>query len=600
MLGGMSAVRRNPAWLTFWIGAVFQGCDHSLPTSDHQVLLPSRSAASTPASVAAVSSPATQFKHELRSDDWFEDVTPRTGIRFSHHNGRDAQRYFLIESFGGGAAAVDYDRDGDVDLVFTGGGTISTVSAPPPVVGGLPPALYRNQGDWQFIPVEIAGWFTAPPDYTFGCTSADFDSDGFVDLFLYCYGRGCLYHNLGDGTFHNADPEDVCPVPGMWTAAVWGDADQDGLPDLFLARYADWTPETDVHCYTRQSDRGLCGPSKYSASTAAFLHNRGDGTFDDWTSKIGLRGGVKGLGLLAGDFDVDGKIDFYLANDETANHLYWGTAEGALQENAWLAGVAAGESGLEEGSMGVDAGDVDSDGRIDLWVVNYESEDNALYCGAEDRLFDYATVRMGLAGPSRMRVGWGTALRDFDGDGWLDILVLNGHALYSGHESPYLQSPQLFRNLEGVRFEDVSDRGGSYFRAVHAARGSAVADINDDGAPDFVAVHLNDPVCIMRNRRPPRGYVSLRLRATYTDRDALGARVTLTAGNERPMTRFVVRGSSYASHADDRLLFALGSPVATAEVIVDWPSGTRQIFPGLAVNRTNVLVEARHQPHAAD
>lgn len=577
--------------------AVLCGCNRPPPES---------TAAETPATHSAVlvapvctvieTVASGTLDLEVSGDDWFEDVTDRTGIEFAHRNGRDGNRFFLIESFGGGAAAVDYDQDGDTDLLFTGGGEIT--SAPSPVaVRGLPPALYRNQGHWRFTATDVVTRGASPPDYPFGTTAVDYDGDGFTDLFLYCAGCCRLYQNMGDGGFREVESLSASCPPGMWTAAVWGDVDHDGLPDLFLARYADWTPESDVHCFTRQGERGLCGPSKYAATSASFLRNRGDGGFEDRSATVGLQDGVKALGLLAGDFDADGRIDFYLANDETANHLYWGSEAGQLIEDGWPAGVAAGESGLEEGSMGVDAGDVDGDGRLDLWVVNYESEDNSLYCGVHERQFEHATVRMGLAGVSRMRVGWGTTLTDFDGDGWLDILVLNGHALYAGYESPWRQRPQLFHNTEGARFQDVSSHGGSYFRAEHAARGGAVADFDDDGASDFAAVHLNESVTILRNRRAPANYVRLRLRGLSCDRDAIGARITLTARGRPPVTRWIVRGSGYASHSDDRLLFPLNAGVDSADVVVDWPGGVRQTFLGMPAGRTCILVEGRGTPH---
>src|SRR5262249_39664918 len=280
---------------------------------------------------------------------------------------------------------------------------------------------------------------------------------------------------------------------------------------------------------------------------------------EDWSDKVGLKGEVKGLGLVAGDFDDDGWIDFYLANDEVAKQLYWGGPDLKFDEEAWQAGVAASELGMEEGSMGVDVGDVDGDGRPDLWVVNYEHEDNSLYLNRGERLFEHVTARMGLAGASRQRVAWGTSLTDFDGDGWLDILVLNGHAVYFSDGAPFEQAPHLFRNLAGKRFENFSEDGGTYFRQVHAARGCAVGDLDGDGAPDVVTVHVNAPVRVLRNRQRPANFVSVRLRAAGGALDGVGARVDLPAVDGTPHVRFAVSGSGYSSHSDERILFPVAA-----------------------------------------
>ncbi|MGE5193601.1 MAG: CRTAC1 family protein [Deltaproteobacteria bacterium] len=531
-----------------------------------------------------------------RPDDWFEDLTGRTGIDFAHRNGREAGRFFFIESFGGGVAMVDYDRDGDIDLFFTGGGTISAES--PVRISGLPSALFRNDGDWRFADASVPAGFGEAPDYSQGCAVTDFDADGFPDLLVCCYGRSRLYRNRGDGTYAGDADDAGLPSREWHTAAAFGDIDRDGLPDLFLARYTDWSPERDVVCKMHRT-RDLCGPSSYAGTTCQFFHNCGDGRFEDWSARVGLQGNVHGLGVVAADFNGDGRVDFYVASDETPKHLYLGTPENDFREAGAAAGVAVGELGQNEGSMGVDVGDYNGDGRPDIFVTNFENEDCSLYRNLGDGLFLHSTVAAGLSGRSRRRVGFGTALTDFNGDGWLDLFVLNGNPIYTTADTPFKQAPQLFLNRQGRRFENISDQGGPYFREEHSGRGAAAGDLDDDGAPDLVTVLMNEPVRILANRLRPRNFIGVELRARGGEPDATGARLTAEFDGRR-LVRFVARGTSYFSQPDPRFLFPLSPETERADVIVEWPGRAAEVFRGLKARGKHVLVEGRgensHEP----
>lgn len=548
---------------------------------------------------------AQEAAREPRPDDWFDDVTGRSGIDFTYRNGREADRLYLIESFGGGAAMLDFDLDGDVDLFITGGGTISAqptaagasstkASLPetPGTIGGLPSALFRNDGNWQFLNVTTPAGFAVPPGYSQGCAVTDYNADGFPDLLVCCYGRTRLYANRGDGTYDDL-PDWWQPAgDGFATAAAFGDIDRDGLPDLLLAYYADWRPETNVECHGPHGARQLCGPIHYAATKCRFFHNSGDNHFDDWSEKVGMQGDVRGLGVVAGDFDLDGWIDFYVANDESPNHLYMGRPELPLLERGQLAGAALGEWGQPEGSMGIAVGDYDGDGLPDIFVTNFENEDDALYRNLGGGLFMHSTATAGLGGKLRGSVRFGTSLTDFDGDGWLDLFVLNGSPFYQGGETPFKQPPRLFRNLEGKRFEEISESGGTFFCESHSGRGNAVGDLDNDGAPDFVTVQMNDPVRVLRNRHVPRNFISVELRARFGEPLATGARVTAEFEG-RQLARFAVRGEGFFSQFDPRLIFPVAPGAEIAEVIVDWPGRRRERFSRLGVRQTHFLVEGR-------
>jgi len=487
----------------------------------------------------------------------------------------------------------DYDRDGALDLFFTGGGSISAES--PVDIRGLPSALFRNEGSRKFTEVTEPGGLSAPPDYSQGCTAGDYDADGFLDLFVCCYGRSRLYRNLGDGSFAEDQGEAGFPAHDWHAAAVFADLDRDGFPELFVTRYAPWSPESDQVCLKQNGVRDVCGPASYTGTTCRFYQNLGNGTFEDQSERVGLRGNVRGLQVLATDLNDDGWIDFYVASDESPKQLYVGGPGGTLTEIAETAGAAVGEHGRAEGSMGADVGDYNGDGMPDLFVTNFEAEDNALYRNLGGNLFMHSTIGTGLGGASRMRVGWGTALTDFDGDGWLDLFVLNGNPLYVSGQTPFKQPPQLFRNRKGKRFEDISAEGGSFFQEAHAGRGVAVGDLDDDGASDVVTTQINEPVRVLFNRKAPKNFVRVELQALRGESAATGARITIEY-DRRPVVRFVAQGGGFLSRFDPRIILPVDDSAADAEVVVRWPGRATERFSGLAAGKSHLLFEGRGSP----
>ena len=573
-------------YLCLWVGL---GCGPPA-TEESPSAIPRKQVDELIDDSAADENHLTAYRAALPTD-WFEDITASSQVAFVHRNGREGGRYLMIESFGGGVAMVDFDLDDRIDLFFTGGGEISADD--PLRIRGRPCGLFRNLGELRFAATGFAHDLSRPVDYSQGCAVADFNVDGFPDLFVCCYGQNRLFCNQGDGTFVDETNAEVFPYNGWATAAAFGDLDQDGLPDLFLAHYADWTPELDVACVTEQQ-RDLCGPTSFGGTSCQFFRNSADGTFEEVSKDVGIVGGAHGLGVLVTDLNADGLIDFYVSCDALPNQLYIGQPNHTFHEAAVLAGVSSGEWGQPEGGMGLAAGDYNGDGAIDIFVTNFENEDNALYQNTGQGSWVHHSAACGLSGVSRRVVGFGTALCDFNADGWLDLFVLNGNPIYKTAETPYKQQPQLFQNVNGQRFVDASTQAAPYFEEVHSGRGSATGDLDNDGAHDLVIVLMNEPVRVLRNLQPPENSLTVQLHARFGERDAVGAHVTCDL-NGRTLARWVTKGTGFFSEADPRIIFPVAPDVGQTEVIVHWPGRSQERFGQLATRQIHHLVEGQGQ-----
>lgn len=519
----------------------------------------------------------------------FSETAASAGIHFTYRNGEESGHFAILESLGGGVGMFDYDSDGDVDLFVPGGGRYESEKK----TVGLSPGLFRNHGDWRFsAEADVAGVATAPW-YSHGAAITDFDNDGFSDVLVTGYGGLLFYQNQGDGTFL-----EIARATGLtddqWSSsAACGDIDGDGNPDFYVAHYVNWSPDNNPVCAgPKPGLREVCPPRRFDPLPDIIYHNNGDCTFSDVSIEMQLRRDGKGLGVVMADVDLDGRIDIYVANDTVPNFLYRNSGDGTLEDASTRSGTSLSDSGMPEGSMGVDVGDYNLDGRPDIWVSNFERESIALYRNDDNLIFQHVSRSTGITAVGGLAVGWGTVFFDFDRDGDEDSFVSNGHVIRYPTNAPLRQTPLLFQNDPGSRFHNVAQGAGEYLRTPHMGRGVACGDLDDDGDQDLVISCNNEPVAVLANQSGANHGFVIRLIGTRSNRDAVGAWVKVRVGPDQPeMLRMVKAGGSYASSNDPRLFFGVGHATSVASVEVHWPSGVIQNFSDVAILETLVLLE---------
>ncbi len=490
---------------------------------------------------------------------------------------------------GGGVAIFDYDGDQYPDLFLPGGGRFG----PQPTLAGLPPLLARNLGDLQFQSVTIPAGVQSAPFYSHGVAAADFDNDGFVDVLVTGYRGISLFQNQGDGTFR-----DVAVAAGMghpvWgTGAAWGDLNQDGSLDVFIAQYVDWSFQNHPYCtdLLTRKHRDVCSPQDLPPLPDVLYLSHGDGTFHDASVEYGLRTDGKGLGVVMADLDLDGDLDVYVANDTTVNFLYRNEGPGRLTEVGLISGSGFDENGSFDGSMGVDVGDFNLDGLPDIWVTNFEEEVFALYRNVGNLMFLHASQSTGIAAETGLYVGWGTMFFDFDRDADLDLFVSNGHPhRYAGH-TPRRQLPLLLENLSGTRVRNSSRGAGAYFTSAHNGRGAAVGDLDRDGDLDLVISHVNEPAAVLiNNSRSTHHWLALRLIGVRSPRQPIGTRVKIVAGGQERSYQ-LTGGGSYLSSNEPLIFAGLQSHQRIERIDIRWPSGVTQTLRDEAADRTLTVIE---------
>jgi hypothetical protein len=506
----------------------------------------------------------------------FSEVSRAAGIDFVHHHGGTGHKYY-IETTAAGLCWIDYDGDGRQDLYIVQSGPLPGTPRPP---GPFYSRLYHNRGDGTFEDVTERAGVANAAGYGSGCTVADYDNDGDEDLYVTNFGPSVLYRNNGDGTF--TDVTAAAGVrDGLYAASAgWADYDLDGRPDLYVANYVDFTMNDQKYCGDLKAGRrSYCHPDAYTGLPDMLYHNEGNGKFREVAKAAGIWDpNGKTLGVVWVDFDGDGDDDLYVANDATPDMLYRNDGNGKFTDITLLAGVCCSEDGQPQSGMGTDAGDVDGDGWQDLFVTNLSNQPNELYHNLGGKgPFAIVSYAAGLAEPSLLATGWGTAMFDYDNDGDLDIIVTNGHPMDDietvSDVMTYPQRPSLYENDGKGRFSEVGAAHGAYFSTKDVGRGLAVADYDNDGDLDVAINANNRPAVLLRNDggHAMGHWVTLKLVGVQSNRDALGAVVTLTAGGRRQL-REVRSASSYMSQNDMRLHFGLGAATRIDSIEIRWPT----------------------------
>jgi hypothetical protein len=511
----------------------------------------------------------------------FEEISEKARLRFKLENGATGN-FHQVELMAGGVAVLDYNNDGCADVFFTNGAALPSLKKDSPKYYNR---LFRNNCDGTFTDVtQQAG--VVGEGYSMGVAAADYDNDGFVDLFVAGVNRNTLYHNRGDGTFEDVTQKagltGVDPTYGkMWSiAAAWVDVDNDGYLDLFVTNYVAWDPAKEPVCGTPEH-RLYCHPSAYAGRPDQLFRNNGDGTFTDVSRESGIAKSIgKGMGVAVADYDGDGRMDIFVANDSMRNFLFHNLGKCKFEEVGLLSGVALNDDGRPVAGMGVDFRDFDNDGRPDLAITDMINDSYLLFRNTgRSPFFEDITASSGFTMATRALTGWGIGIYDLDNDGWKDIFTANAHFPALGE---YLAVPSslpnsIFRNLGNGSFIDVSKSAGKDFQFPSEYRGAAFADFDNDGRIDVVVSALHAPARLFRNVSPGHSHwLALKLIGKRSNRDGIGAAIQLTLANGKILYNHVTTSVGYASSSEPLARFGLGSETIAKHIRIRWPSGAVQ------------------------
>jgi len=529
----------------------------------------------------------------LSQDPWFVERAVKSGLGAFHNVCGGAVKDYLVETLGSGVALFDYNNDGLVDVLLVNGSSFEALKNP-----NLNPScsrLFRNNGDGTFTDVTKESRLINP-GWGVGVTVGDFDNDGYRDVFITNFGQNALFHNNGNGTFTEVTKEAGLEGGNWSTGCAWGDYDRDGKLDLYVARYVDFqvgqmpTPGTNTYC-TYRGVPVACGPRGLPGLADLIYHNEGNGKFREVSQEIGVRDTVKGygLGVTFLDFDNDVWPDIFVANDSMPNFLWHNKGNGTFEEIAFEAGCALSADGRAQSNMGIAVGDYDNDGWLDLFVTHFSEDYNTLYHNSRGK-FEDVTYQAGLGTASYRNLAWGTGFVDFDNDGWKELFVANGHiypqATQAGNS--YFEQNQLFSNLRNGRFALIPNEESGLIEP-RSSRGAAFGDLRGDGRMSAVVNNIdNQPFLYECERTSTAHWVRFKLVGVNCNRDAIGARLSLTASGLTQMDEIWSSGS-FVSSSDVRLHFGLGDATIVDKVEIRWPDGTTELHTGLAVDREHVI-----------
>ena len=519
--------------------------------------------------------PAPPVAATVRVEVDFQTSASLAEADVRYDNGAAAGRNAILESLGGGVAVIDYDRDNRLDLCFPAGGTIDGRQ-----VTGLPTRLLRQRGNDEFLDVSRSAGLSDPRHYSHGCVAADYDSDGFVDLLITGFGGLSLWRNQGDGTFGDAT-DSAGLGDRLWSSSAgWADVTGDGVLDLYVAHYVDWSFDNNPACTGPAGVPDICPPREFAGLADTLYVGDGAGGFRDASSEAGLQPGGKGLGVLLADFDQDGDNDIYVTNDTVPNFLYVNDGRGHFEEAGLASGVALDDMAAPNGSMGVTLTDFDADGWPDLWVTNYEDELFALYRNQGDNNFQHVSRRAGLNRLGTLYVGFGCVAGDFNADGLEDVAVANGHVVHHPRNAPVRQEPLLLLNNGRGGFARWTPPPESYFSQSWIGRGVACGDFDGDGRQDLVFSNTQEPAALLYSRASATTRsLSLMLVGRSSSRDPVGARAVL-ATSQGVRLRQLSGGGSYLSTSEPVLHWHVPVDEPLHVLRIAWPSGrTEELDP---------------------
>lgn len=565
-----------PGYAVFFLWTIGFGCTPA--THKEAAVSPAKSSATSPND-----STSNNLVVNASSRVHFEEVQVASQLEHTYQNGEQGNMLFF-ESFGGGSGWLDYDRDGYWDLFLNQGGDATQRDTKHNPLD----QLFRNRsGIFENVtkPSLIRDAF-----YSQGVAIADFDNDGFEDIYVTNVGANTLWQNCGDGTF-----QEVGKVAGVddvrWsTSAAWLDLDRDGDLDLYVCNYVQYDPLNPLQCKNEKGELVVCNPNRFAPEADACFVNQGDGTFSEQSQELGLFGPEnRALGVVAADFNRDGQIDIYVANDATPNFLFMRDEKGPFQDKAKLLGCAVDRFGQSQASMGLAVNDYDRNGFLDIYSTHFFAESNTLYANLGAAGFQDVTGNVGLHEPTLDRLAFGTVMQDFDSNGFMDLFVSNGHIDNSGTNPNQRMRPQLF-SWAGKKWLNRSRESGSYFDGRYVGRGVSQGDFDGDGDVDLVVTHQNAPTALLRNDSVQGNWLSLSFVGTKSNRSGLGCQVTARC-NGRELYQEVVGGSSYCSSQQPCLYFGFEQKVDDCQLEIRWPGGGAQVLSRVKTGQNLLILE---------